>query len=69
MSRACQPGDGTRSASIIPVSNITQSIHLIPLVGNTIPCEWSTGAIVLEECHTFLVNSFINLPTYLLFNQ
>jgi hypothetical protein len=63
VSRALQ---GTsRLASIIPVSRIEQSLHLIPLPGNHIPREWSSST-VLELCQTFLVNSFTNRRTYLL---
>ena len=68
VSRALQPGGQTRVASIIPVGNITQSVHLFPLVGNTIQREW-TSATVLEECHSFLVNIFTDHRTYLLFSQ
>jgi hypothetical protein len=55
----------SRLASIIPVSQIDQSLHLIPLAGSTFPREWRSNTI-LEHCHTFLVNSFANRRTYLL---
>ena len=57
-----------RMASIIPVGNITQSIHLVPLVGSMMARDWNS-ATVLERCQSFFVNSFMNTQTYLLFNQ
>jgi hypothetical protein len=65
VSRALQ---GTsRLASIIPVSRIEQSLHLIPLPGSPIPREWSSSS-VLDHCQTFLVNPFTDRRTYLLFS-
>ncbi|KAF8715292.1 hypothetical protein AX14_012641 [Amanita brunnescens Koide BX004] len=57
-----------RMASIIPVGNITQSIHLIPLVGSTMPRNLNS-LTVLDHCQSFLVNSFMNTDTYLMFNE
>src|ERR1700760_725561 len=57
----------SRLASVIPVSAIGQSIHLIPLPGCSIPREWSSNTI-LDHCHNFLVNSFTDRRTYILFN-
>lgn len=57
-----------RIASIIPIGNITQSIHLIPLVGSTVPRDWNS-ATVIECCQSFLVNSFMNVHTYLMLNK
>jgi hypothetical protein len=66
VSRALQ---GTsRLASIIPVSCIEQSLHLIPLPGSPIPHEWSSSNI-LDHCQNFLVNSFTDRRTYLLFSR
>ena len=59
--------NGQPVASIIPVSDLIQSIHLFPLFGSTIPCEWSSGTS-LSNASTFLVNSFTDVGTYLLFN-
>ena len=59
--------DGGRVASITPVMNIAQSIHLSPLAGANIPREWMSDS-VLEECRHFLVNSFSDRSTYLLFH-
>ena len=58
---------GQPVASIIPVSDLRQSIHLFPLFGSTIPREWTSGTS-LSNASTFLVNSFTDVPTYLLFN-
>lgn len=58
----------TRLASIVPISNIVQSIHLIPLVGRAIPPDWNSSTI-LDECSTFLVNSFSDIRTYCLFDE
>ena len=52
-------------ASIVPVSRIDQSLHLIPLAGSSVPHEWRSST-VLDHCQTFLVNSFSNCRTYLL---
>ena len=57
-----------RIASIIPIGNITQSIHLFPLVGSTVPRDWNS-ATVIEHCQSFLVNSFMNVQTYVMFNE
>ena len=54
--------------SIVPIRNIVQSIHLIPLVGETIPREWSSSTI-LDNCSSFLLNSFSDVRTYCLFNN
>ena len=55
----------SRLASIVPVSCIEQSLHLIPLPGSSIPRDWSSDTI-LDHCQTFLVNSFTDRRTYIL---
>ena len=55
-------------ASIVPVKDIVQSIHLSPLPGRSMPPEWNSHS-VLEECNTFLVNPFTDYHTYLLFHS
>ena len=65
VSRALQ--DEARIASIVPAVDIIQSIHLSPLPGNNIPLDWTSDS-VLEKCQNFLVNSFADRHTYLLFH-
>jgi hypothetical protein len=55
-------------SSIVPIHNIVQSVHLIPLVGETIPCEWNSN-MILDNCSDFLLNSFSDVCTYCLFNK
>ena len=49
--------NNARIASIIPMTDILQSIHFSPLPGTNIPREW-TNCTVLEECSKFLINAF-----------
>ncbi|KAG1832887.1 hypothetical protein DFJ58DRAFT_719474 [Suillus subalutaceus] len=50
---------GERVASVIPVSNIARSVHLIPKFGPVAPRHWTSNT-VLEECDTFS-HSFVAL--------
>ena len=59
--------DDFRLVEIIPLTSIVQSIHLIPLPGETIPRSWTSNTII-EECRNFIVNSFSDRYTYVLFN-
>jgi hypothetical protein len=56
--------DGYQVASVIPVSLIKRSVHLIPQFGAVVPRSW-TNANVLEECKHFYVNPFTDCHTYI----
>ena len=55
-----------RRASIIPVSQIERSIHLIPKFGRQMDISWSAED-VLERCKTFYVNPYVCHLDFLLF--
>jgi len=57
---------GKRCADIIPVDSILRSVHLIPKFGPVTPQEWNTFT-VLNQCHTFYVNPFTDVRSYLTF--
>ncbi|KAM6489567.1 hypothetical protein JOM56_014986, partial [Amanita muscaria] len=57
-----------RIASIIPVTDIIQSVHLSPLPGCIMPREWNSYNM-LDTCRSFLVNVFHDSHTYLTFNK
>jgi hypothetical protein len=54
---------GQRLASIIPLVNIRQSIHLYPKFGPVAPRVWSSDN-VLDQCPVFFVNTFPDRYTY-----
>ncbi|KAF8838294.1 hypothetical protein BDN67DRAFT_1013214 [Paxillus ammoniavirescens] len=56
--------NGERIASVIPVSDVRRSIHLIPRFGRVAPLDW-TSSNVLEQCDTFFVNSFTDRHAYM----
>ncbi|KAF7972500.1 hypothetical protein HWV62_17870 [Athelia sp. TMB] len=55
--------DGQRLASVIPVSNIVQSIHLYPQFGARAPREW-TSANVLDMCPVFFTSPFADRQNF-----
>jgi hypothetical protein len=55
-----------RRASIIPVTQIERSIHLIPKFGRVMNITWSVNDI-LELCKTFYVNLYVRHLDFLLF--
>ncbi|KAI9438486.1 hypothetical protein H4582DRAFT_2111402 [Lactarius indigo] len=50
-------------ASIIPLAEVCRSVQLFPAFGPVAPWQWQ-GPTVLEECHTFYINSFLNRHLY-----
>ena len=54
-----------RRASIIPVSQIERSVHLIPKFGRVMDVTWSADNI-LEVCKTFFVNPYVRHLDFLL---
>ena len=56
--------DGERLASIVPVSLIQRSVHLIPKWGRKAEGIAWTSDSVLEQCDVFYLNSFKDRHTY-----
>ena len=56
--------NGCRRASIIPVTSIIRSVHLLPSFGLHTPREWNTFT-VLELCNSFYINPFSDRENYL----
>lgn len=54
---------GQQKASVVPVSSIRQSVHLIPVFGSVAPAEWRSSN-VLDHAEDFLVNSFTDRFQY-----
>ena len=49
--------DGTRICSVIPLTDVQRSVHLIPRFGPVAPVNWKSGN-VLDQCTTFFLNDF-----------
>jgi hypothetical protein len=49
--------DGMRICSVIPLSDIQRSVHLIPQFGQVAPPDWTSNN-VLDQCNTFYLNDF-----------
>ena len=62
----CRDAHGARLASVIEVSWIRRSCHLLPSFGRSAPREW-TSSTVLDECETFFVNPFTDQHMYMTF--
>lgn len=54
---------GKRIASVIPLSDIRRSVHLLPKFGPVTPRGW-TSENVLDMCKTFYVNCFTDRHLY-----
>lgn len=61
VSRATRHGQPL--CSVIPVTDIERSCHLLPLFGSVAPRHW-TSSNVLEACPSFLVNAFADRNMY-----
>jgi hypothetical protein len=64
VSRSIQ--NGQRNAAIIPVASIICSIHLLPRFTPAASQDWDTYT-VLEKCHTFYINPFTDMYSYVTF--
>ncbi|EPQ49860.1 hypothetical protein GLOTRDRAFT_51483, partial [Gloeophyllum trabeum ATCC 11539] len=58
--------NGERLASIIPVSQIERSVHLLPKFGPVVPRDW-TSSTVLDLAAAFFVNPFLDRHTFATF--
>ncbi|KAJ3562007.1 hypothetical protein NP233_g9840 [Leucocoprinus birnbaumii] len=55
--------NGEAQVSVVPISLIIQSVHLLPKFGPVAPADWKPSS-VLDEAKTFYVNSFTDRLTY-----
>lgn len=58
--------NGERQVSIVPVSQIVRSVHLLPRFGPVVPRDW-TSSTVLDRAPAFFVNPFLDRHTYVTF--
>jgi len=59
---------GEQRVRIIPVNWIRCSVHLLPSFGRVVPHSWSSFT-VLEQCHTFYLNPFTDIQSYITLTQ
>jgi hypothetical protein len=64
VSRLTQYGEWR--AGIIPVDWIHCSVHLLPCFGPVVPPNWSSFT-VLDQCHTFYLNPFTDIHSFIAF--
>ncbi|KAG1795347.1 uncharacterized protein HD556DRAFT_1235605, partial [Suillus plorans] len=57
---------GAKLASIVPLSKIVWSAHLLPNFGAVVPREWSSDT-VLDDCNTFWLNPYLDRYTFCIF--
>ena len=53
-----------RRAGIIRVDWICCSVHLLPRFGPVVPDDWNSFT-VLDQCHTFYLNPFTDVQSYI----
>ncbi|KZT27433.1 hypothetical protein NEOLEDRAFT_1061015, partial [Neolentinus lepideus HHB14362 ss-1] len=58
--------NGERQASVVPVTQIERSVHLLPKFGPVVPREWSSST-VLDTAPAFYVNPFLDRHTFVTF--
>lgn len=70
MYKISRPADiSKRNTTILPITSIRRSCHLIPQfprvkkVCDTEAAAWTSDA-VLEQCHTFFINNFVDLNSF-----
>lgn len=63
---SCSTRRNRQRVSIIPLSQIERSVHLLPKFGRTMDKTWSADN-VLERCKTFFVNLYFRHLDFLLF--
>ena len=55
-----------RAASVIPITDITRSCHLVPQWGKSMDRTWNQRN-VHEKCERFYVNPYLRLSDFVLF--